>query len=162
MSPIGYSRGQIVLHWVAAVVIAAQFLLEDGISTAWRAFERGETFAFDPLILAHVAGGIIVLLLAVWRLGLRYARGVPDLPAGDPPLQRLAAHITHIGLYALMFGLPITGGMAWFGGIEVMAEGHEVLTSLLLVLVGLHVVAALYHQFWLKDGLLMRMKRPLD
>ena len=59
-------------------------------------------------------------------------------------------------------GLPITGGMAWFGGIEVMAEAHEVLTSLLLVLVGLHVVAALYHQFWLKDGLLMRMKRPLD
>jgi cytochrome b561 len=25
-----------------------------------------------------------------------------------------------------------------------------------------HVLAALWHHFWLKDGLLLRMKRPLD
>ncbi|SEN61857.1 cytochrome b561 [Gemmobacter aquatilis] len=162
MSPKGYSRGQIALHWLAAGVIAAQFLLEDGISAAWRAVEGGEAFAFDPLILAHVVGGVAVLLMAAWRLALRFGRGVPDLPVGDPPLQRLVANLTHIGLYALMVVLPITGGVAWFGGIEAMAEVHEVLTTLLLVLVGLHVAAALYHQIWLKDGLLMRMKRPLD
>jgi cytochrome b561 len=27
-------------------------------------------------------------------------------------------------------------------------------------LIGLHAAAALFHQFWLKDGLLMRMLRP--
>ena len=32
----------------------------------------------------------------------------------------------------------------------------------LLALVAVHVVAALWHQFWLKDGLMLRMKRPLD
>ena len=32
----------------------------------------------------------------------------------------------------------------------------------LLALVAAHVLAALWHQLWLKDGLLLRMKRPLD
>ena len=31
-----------------------------------------------------------------------------------------------------------------------------------IILVAVHVVAALWHQFYLKDGLLLRMKRPLD
>ncbi|MDR0807534.1 MAG: hypothetical protein LBE86_00095 [Gemmobacter sp.] len=36
------------------------------------------------------------------------------------------------------------------------------MTTLLMVLVGLHVLAALWHQFWLRDGLMERMRRPLD
>jgi len=46
--------------------------------------------------------------------------------------------------------------------VEAAAEAHEVMKALLMVLAGLHVVAALWHQFWLKDGLLLRMKQPLD
>ncbi|MEY3308596.1 MAG: hypothetical protein RLZZ413_2634, partial [Pseudomonadota bacterium] len=39
------------------------------------------------------------------------------------------------------------------------AEAHEVMTSLLLVVLAVHVAAALWHQFWLKDHLLRRMMR---
>ena len=51
---------------------------------------------------------------------------------------------------------------AWFGGIDPAAEVHEVLRIVLLALVGAHVLAALWHQFWLKDGLMLRMKQPAD
>jgi len=162
MAPKGYSRLQIGLHWIVVLLIAAQFVLDDAIGEAWDAVERGAEIAFNPLVAAHVFGGIAVLVLGLARLGLRFGRGVPAAPAGDPPLQRLAAHLVHVGLYALMIVVPVAGGMAWFGGIEAMAEVHEVLTSVLLAFVGLHVAGALYHQFWLKDGLLLRMKRPAD
>ncbi|CAM8636051.1 Cytochrome b561, bacterial/Ni-hydrogenase [Paracoccaceae bacterium] len=51
---------------------------------------------------------------------------------------------------------------AWFGGIVPAADAHEVMKVALLALVGAHVLAAIWHHVWLKDGLLLRMKRPLD
>ena len=49
--------------------------------------------------------------------------------------------------------------MAWFGGVDLAAQGHNVLKIVLLALVALHVLGALYHQFVLKDGLINRMRR---
>ena len=46
--------------------------------------------------------------------------------------------------------------------ITAAAELHEAMKAVLMALVALHVLAALWHQFWLKDGLMARMKRPLD
>ena len=48
---------------------------------------------------------------------------------------------------------------AWFGGVDLAAQGHNVLKIVLLALVALHVLGALYHQFVLKDGLINRMRR---
>ena len=42
-----------------------------------------------------------------------------------------------------------------------LAEAHELMKPLLLILEGLHVLGALYHQFVLKNGLIDRMKRPV-
>ncbi|WP_149140422.1 cytochrome b [Gemmobacter caeruleus] len=157
--PTGYSRSQIVLHWLTALVILWQFVANDAMGAAWRAVRQGNTPAFDPLVLAHVAGGVIVLAFALWRLVLRKTRGAPPPPADEAPALKLAAAATHIGLYLVMILLTVSGGMAWFGGVTSAGEVHEVLTTLLLVLIGLHVVAALWHQFWLRDGLMDRMRR---
>ncbi len=43
-----------------------------------------------------------------------------------------------------------------------MADLHELAKPAFVFLIAVHVVAALWHQFWLKDGLLVRMKRPAD
>ena len=59
--PTGYSRSQIVLHWLTALVILWQFVANDAMGAAWRAVRQGNTPAFDPLVLAHVAGGVFVL-----------------------------------------------------------------------------------------------------
>lgn len=157
-APTGYSRTQITLHWIVLVLIAQQYLFHDAISEAWERIEEGAEMAFDPLVLAHVAGGGLVLILALWRLGLRARRGAPA-PLESGKLQLLIAKITHIGLYAVMILMPVSGSVAWFGGVEAAAEGHEVLKVFLLALVALHVLGAVYHQVVLRDETLARMRR---
>ena len=66
------------------------------------------------------------------------------------------AKAAHVGLYALMILMPLSGSMAWFGGVDLAAQGHNVLR---IALVAVHVVGALYHHFVLKDGLINRMRR---
>jgi cytochrome b561 len=158
----GYSKGQIGLHWLAAIVILAQFLFADGIGEQWDAFEHGGVPVFNFMVGVHVVGGVLVLLIALWRMQLRRSRGVPDAPANDPPLQKLAAHVVHIVLYGLMILLPISGGVAWFGGIEAAGGVHQLLKMALIAVVILHTAAALYHQFVVKDRLLLRMMRSED
>jgi cytochrome b561 len=111
----------------------------------------------------------------VWRL----CHSVP--PAADdlPQWQHRSAEATHALLYVLLFALPITGwanasARGWtielFGlvtlprimptgaplGLEI-GDIHGWIAYGLLGLVGLHVAAALYHHFWLRDRVLSRM-----
>ena len=158
--PTGYSRAQIALHWVVFGLIALQYLLHETIAQAWDKIELGQDVAFQPLIAAHVFGGLLILVLVIWRIVLRRGRGAPALPAEEPLAMQWVAKGTHAGLYALMILMPLSGGMAWFGGVEAAAGAHEVMRIILLALIALHVVGALYHQFVLKTDIMARMKRP--
>lgn len=160
-APSGFSRLQIALHWIVALLIAQQLLFHDAISLAWDKVLEGAETSFDPLVLAHVAAGALVLLFALWRLSIRARVGVPESPDHNPA-QRLIARLTHFGLYALMILMPVSGAMAWFGGVALAAAGHTLLKIALLVLVALHVFGAIYHQFILKDRLFVRMVRAQD
>lgn len=159
-APTGFSATQIRLHWIVFFLIVLQYVLHEGISEAWDIVEEGGSIAFDPIVASHVAGGILVLLLALWRIGLRMKRGAPPAPEEEPAILKLAAAATHLGLYALMIAMPLSGMAAWFGGVEAAAEAHEVMRVILLALVALHVVGALYHQFVLKTDVLSRMRKP--
>ncbi|QKV19695.1 cytochrome b [Oricola thermophila] len=158
--PAGFSAAQIRLHWIVFVLIVLQYVLHEPMSDAWRAIRRGEDFAFDPLVAAHVFGGLLVLLLAIWRLALRARRGAPPPPDREPAILKRAAAATHFGLYALMFLMPVSGMAAWFGHIDAAAAAHSIMRVILLALVALHVAGALYHQFVLKTDVLNRMRRP--
>lgn len=157
-TPKGYTRLQISLHWIAALLVVQQYLFKDAIGAAWDAMAKGLETAFDPLVPFHVAGGALVLLFALWRLSIMARRGAPTM-VGDSAAQRALARVTHLGLYALMILMPISGSLAWFGGVELAAQGHNLLKLALLALVALHVAGALYHHFVLKDGLINRMRR---
>lgn len=152
-----YSKIQIILHWVVALLLGLQFLQSDYIGAAWRAARRGQETVFDPLVMAHVAGGILVLLLVLWRLVIIARKGTAKEVAGTSPLMVLASKATHWSLYLVLVLISGSGLAAWFGMVETAGEVHEVLTSVIIALVGLHVAAALYHHFYLKDGLMLRM-----
>ena len=152
----GYRRSQIVLHWVTLGLVLWQFIGHDAISEAWRSLRQGTELAFNPLVAAHVLGGGAILALVLWRLLLRRRHGGP---VEANPRLRLAAAVTHGGLYLLLIALTLSGAAAWFGGVEAAAEAHEVLKALLMALIGLHVAAALWHRFWLRDGVMARMLR---
>jgi cytochrome b561 len=142
-----------------------------------------DTFA---LYQWHKSFGFVVLALAGLRLAWRVANPSPRLPDGMAWYEQLAAKLGHAGLYAVMLLLPLSGWLMvsaspWgiptvlFGSIPVphlpvpaqlgdkaAAEAtlkgvHELLSNLLLVLVLLHVAAALKHHFINRDGVLLRM-----
>lgn len=157
-SPSTYRPLQIALHWGAALLILALFVFEDGMGRALRTALNGGTISYSFGLAFHVLGGLTVLALAIWRLVLRKTVGVPPLPQNDPPLQKLGAHAVHWALYALMVLLPMAGAAAWFGGVAAAGEAHEVLGTVLQVVIAAHILAAIWHQFWLKDGLINRMR----
>jgi hypothetical protein len=53
--------------------------------------------------------GIAILALALIRLAVRLRYGAPALPADLPEPMKLAAHLSHYALYALMIGMPLLG-----------------------------------------------------
>ncbi|WP_346911260.1 cytochrome b/b6 domain-containing protein [uncultured Roseibium sp.] len=160
MTTPGYSRTQIALHWIVAALISAQYLFKDAISEAWTAYVQGQSFAFDPLILAHVTGGIIILALVLWRIVLRFSRGAPPLPEKEHPALKLAAKAVHVVFYLVLIGLSVSGGLAWFADVRVAANLHNVLKVVLLALIVVHVGAVVFHQLILKTAIMQRMLRP--
>jgi len=162
MTPIGYSRTQIALHWSVAILIVAQFVLHDPIVAAWEAVGKSEVPDMSTLVWFHIIGGSVILALAAWRLVLRAKRGVPALPEKEAPVLKFFAHLTHWALYTLMIVLPITGLASWFGGIALADFIHVNLKFALLAFVALHVLGALFQQFVLKTGLINGMLRAQD
>jgi cytochrome b561 len=156
-NPTGYSRIQIALHWIIALLILFQFLFHDSMQEAWHAIEKGE--AEPGGLHPHAVVGVIVLILMIVRLVIRRRHGAPELPAGGNPLQDLAAVWTHRLLYVLLFLIPLSGMIAWNFGATAAASAHGTMFFVALVLIGLHVVAAIYHQYVLKDGLIRRMMK---
>ncbi|WP_375689387.1 cytochrome b [Pseudooceanicola sp. LIPI14-2-Ac024] len=139
-------------------LIAVQYLFHDGIEAAWRAFRQTGTATATSGALVHIVPGLLVLAFALWRLALRLTRGSPPPPAGTPAWMARTAGLIHWALYALMLLVPASGAAAWFLGATGAGAAHEVLKTLLLVLIGLHVLAVLYHQIVRRDGLLARMR----
>lgn len=155
-SPLTYSKTQIALHWLVAALVAFQILLHEGISELWEDRMSG-AIANAPSPNPHAIVGIIIFALAIWRVTLRFTQGVPALPEGESPLLKLVAAGTHVLFYVLLIGMPISGGVAWFFGLPLPAEAHGLASKLLIVLILLHIAAALFHHFWLKTDVLKRM-----
>lgn len=152
-----YSRPQVILHWVIVILFVGQFVFHDAISDAFDQIMRGNTVAFNPLVAGHVFGGFLILGLTLVRFGVRRKKGVPPYPAQESQLTKLASEIVHYGTYVLAILLPISGAVAWFGGVKAAAEGHEMMKAVLLALVALHVAGALFHLVVHKNNIFKRM-----
>lgn len=161
MSPKGYSRLQIGLHWLIAGLLIVSFFSHESMKTTWRALERGAAeVPFSAGVALHVLSGLTILALTLLRLAIRLRRGAPAGPESSPPIMDLAARLAHWALYAVLLVLPASGIAAWFFGVKQAADTHGILFTIAWVLIALHTVAALFHQLVLKDNLLQRMRRP--
>jgi cytochrome b561 len=163
----------IALHWLMAlgVVLAVIF----GLGTVY----IDDTQTSRTALAVHQSIGFVMLLLALARLYWRVTHAAPPLPEGVRLGQRIASFIMHATLYLFLLGMPVTGyvGLA-ARGREIPVFGlfnlphlvprsfdlsataqdiHYYAQFALYVLVVLHIAAALYHRFVLKDGVLERM-----
>jgi cytochrome b561 len=155
----GFSRTQIALHWLIAVLVILQFVFHDSVVGAFDAALEGKVPDMTALVWGHLIGGTAILLLVLWRLRVRMTRGVPALPDGSPVWLVIASRLGHLAFYVLLILLPVSGIVAWFGGVEAAGDVHGLLRIGLFFLVGTHVVGALFHLFVRRDGVMQRMFR---
>ena len=172
-SPSSYTRTAILLHWLVALCIFAAFPLGLYMSELLLSPRKLQLYSYHKWL------GISVLLLAIARLFWRRLHRPPPLAATMPRWQRLAAQGTHHLLYLLMLVVPISGwlmssalgvSVVWFGVLplpdligrnkelgEILKTVHELLNYAMLILVVLHIIAALEHHFRSRDDTLQRM-----
>lgn len=156
----GYSRLQIILHWVIAALVLFQLVFGESMTAVVDAAEEGTAVSPTDAALAsaHYWAGIAVLALAVLRLGVRLAVGAPAAASGSLILSRIAG-LAHILFYVLLVAVPATGLMALYVSDD-FGDIHALGKPVFIVLIVLHAAAALFHQLVLKDGTLKRMIAP--
>lgn len=157
----GYTIYQIGLHWLIAVLVFAQLIFGESMTESIDAAEEGEQIDALTGNLAdmHYYVGLAILALVVVRLALRLKNGAPPPPPETSGAIELAGRVSHWLFYALLAIVPVTGLLGFYYG-DPFGEWHTYAKPVFIGLIALHVAASLYHQFWRKDGLLMRMLKP--
>jgi cytochrome b561 len=170
---LAYTRLAQLLHWLLALAIVLTFSF--GLYMVELPFSPQRLKQYNW----HKWAGMTILILSCARLLWRLTHRTPALLSNISAWQRLASSGTHALMYVLFFAIPMAGWayscalgfpIVLYGIIELpcmLARDPELAKTLKLVhqyaayslaaLVIVHVLAALQHQFILKDGLLSRM-----
>jgi cytochrome b561 len=164
----------IIMHWLVALLIAITFPI------AWIMVDMQDDSPEQlSLFAVHISIGIAILMLAGLRIVNRLFSTSPPAPDNTPVIVEKLTALIYLGLYALMFIVPLSGwvmasagghAVSFFGlfslpdlvvkddGLHETAEGlHETVAYILLGLIALHTAAALKHQFIQRDDVLSRM-----
>jgi cytochrome b561 len=161
------------LHWLTAILVLVAFIYGLGGSET-RVYSVAKDFERQLHETLGLAVFFLVLIRVVWRL--------LDQRPEPLPVTRwmgLASKAVQLGLYFLLFAVPLTAiAGAWLEGhpvtlltgVEIapllplahdlganVANIHTWLGDSILWLAGFHALAAIYHHFLLKDGVLLSM-----
>lgn len=158
------------IHWLSAVLIVAV------LASGFRAASTLNPATKAQILSVHAPLAIMVALLTVGRLlWWWFANRKPDPVEGTPKWQHVSATAVHWLFYIVIFGMAASGigmfilsgaGPIVFGGAEGQLPDfwnfkprvpHGIGARMMLLLLLLHVGAALYHHFVRGDGLLRRM-----
>lgn len=161
------------LHWLVAIGIFV--LIWIGLQQA--GMERGAER--NELRMIHASIAIIVFALMVLRLVWRWMNETPAHPVGNPGWQIAASTVVHWGLYLAVFVQLASGamvvatngnGLPFFGLLQIPVpiaenreahefweEVHEAAWWAIVILLGVHILGALYNHFVRKNDVLRRM-----
>ena len=158
------------LHWVTPVLLIGSFGLVWSLSYLPVGPDRVQAVSIHRTI------GLIVLALTTGRVIWRFLDHYPEL-VGPRPLRWVAASV-HAMLYAALLATPLLGWtytnarghkLAFLGlplpsvimkdeyFSRVAITAHEWLAYTLLCLLAVHIAAALWHHWVLRDQTLKRM-----
>ena len=161
------------LHWLVLAIVIVLIAVASKSGDLPRGPEKTE------LVLLHASFGLLLLSVLAARLVWRWSNITPARMPHIPTWQHVTSRAVHYGLYIVLFAQALSGmarfatagyKVPFFGMFEVafpmdkdeamneiVGTLHEIFPIILLVLLGLHVFAALYHHFRLKDDTLRRM-----
>jgi cytochrome b561 len=161
-----------VFHWLIVTLLLVQYPIGWLMPDIHRGVKPGAAMT------VHVSFGMVILVLIVLRLAWRLAH--PVAPESSlPPWQRLSSEAVHWLLYALVLATTVTGWLfASFRGwsmsffylapLPMLASNnaaagktmdglHQAMEWALLVVIGIHVAAAMAHIFIYRDRIIQRM-----
>jgi cytochrome b561 len=171
-----YDKTTIALHWGTLLLLTAAF------AAAWLTQAATTLPQVRELLQIHRSCGVAICILTMLRLGRRLLGAVviPPLPSTLAPLQKLAARATEYTLYALLLLQPIVGllhsfalgepfRLFWLWVVppllpiapslsDPLRVTHEAAAIAIILLVGVHAAAALYHHYFLRDAVLRSMQ----
>src|SRR3954452_13922308 len=170
---VRYDPPAMALHWLTALLVLGLWTL----AQAWDFLQRG-TPARHELQALHVSLGLVLIVVLAARIAWRAARSRRLPPAATGAVE-LAARGMHYLLYALLIAEVVLGGwlrwpspapLIFFGLLTspspfplTQAQGrtihqlHEWAGNAIVILAAFHALAALFHHFWLRDDVLLRM-----
>ncbi|MFB2549980.1 cytochrome b [Ensifer soli] len=159
-----------VLHWIVAALVFATWPLGLMIGFAREDVKLG-------FFLVHESLGFLVFWLMLVRVGVKLTTTAPP-PLGSSAENRVAG-LVHGLIYVLLVVTPLAGFLAtnahgfplvWFGLVPVwspigktpdvawtLSSIHEWCAWIVLVLVALHIAAAIFHHVLRRDGTLLRI-----
>ncbi|XAP76878.1 cytochrome b [Citromicrobium bathyomarinum] len=168
-----YSIGAMIFHWLIAVLVIVNWRIAESAENLSDA-EKGAVFA------NHKALGMLILALTLGRIAWRLSHPLPSLPNNYAPWERMLARTTHVLFYVLLIGLPLGGWLAtsmfdrpidFFGIFTIptlpvgenkdlggtIFDVHKTAGTIMIYLIGLHILGALKHTFIDKDLGIFRM-----
>jgi cytochrome b561 len=158
------------IHWLSALLVLFMLLAGKLVLV-----NLPNTEAKIPFLAVHALTGILILVLTVARFIVRLATPRPAPATIGNKFLDIVGQVTHGLLYLGAFGMGISGlGIAVQSGLFQTIfgaggslpqsfylfpprTGHGLLATAMLVLIGLHIGAALLHQIVRKDNLIGRM-----
>lgn len=168
--PARYHPFLVTLHWLIAILVL--------MALAAGTLVFGDMPNTDPnkvvALRIHVVMGIAIGALMLIRLAVRLTTRHPTPATTGIALADRLAPLAHWGLYGLVLLMVASGltlsilsglGNALFGDAALPADfhvftprlAHGLLADLLILVIVLHLAAALYHALVRRDGLLRRM-----
>ena len=170
-TPYRYGAVAQAFHWLIVVLVLAAYVLSKGDPYSLYSAAADGTRRIHEMLGTLVL--IIVVLRLLWRL-------IDSAPATEPMpgWMAAAAKFVRFALYALLIAIPATAVLGtWleglpltFPGLDIapqIAQAHELgqltieihtaLVNVILLVAGVHVAAALFHHFYLRDGVLKSM-----
>jgi len=182
-----WSKGSRLLHWLTVLLIAIQLPVGFWMVEVYEVYAEtyaDDTWVMRSSWMHHTLG-FILLALIFTRIGWRWSHPAPGLPAKVALWQRRLSRLNHALLYVLLVIYPLSGWAAlsayegefpiFFLGwddvfrivpqvaetarfnYEFFAIIHRSCWRAGAALIVLHVGAAVWHQFVLRDGVLRRM-----
>ena len=165
----GLSR---LFHWVVGLMIITMLCVGFYMTDLAPSDQKWEIYGL------HKATGVVVLALVFLRFGWRLINIIPDLPKTIPNWQAIGYRFGMKLMYVFMLLMPASGIlMSLYGGHDISVYGIFTLKAFVLnkelsgifhtihvysgialaCIIGFHTLMALYHHFFVKDRLLMRM-----
>ncbi|QOI56929.1 cytochrome b [Rouxiella badensis] len=174
-----YDHLTLLLHWLTAWMVIFLF----ASAHIWEVLERGTPLR-KALQSLHISTGILLAMVIVWRLLWRIMHPARLDAIPMPTAMLLLSKLTHWALYALLLAQISLGFLFrwaqgepfYFFSVFPIPDVFGIDSSLrrtfgmlhnnvawaLIVLAGLHALAALFHHYVLRDGTLRRMLSSTD